>query len=57
MIWLMEIKINAITSYSLQEYLGYDNMLVLPALNKSGGFILFWKSYISLNFLHIGISL
>lgn len=52
MVWLMETKIDAVASYSLQRYLGFDNVFVLRASNKKGGFILFWKIYISLNLMH-----
>lgn len=48
----METKIDLVAFYSLQQYLGFDNVFVLPTLNKNGGFILFWKSSISLNFLY-----
>lgn len=41
MVWLMETKIDAVASYSLQRYLGFDNVFVLRASNKKGGFILF----------------
>lgn len=56
MVWLIGTKIDVVASYSLQQYLSFDNVFILPFLNKNGGFILFWKSSISLNFLCIGNS-
>lgn len=51
MIWLMETKIDATSSHSLQLYLCFDNSFISHMINMHDGFALFWNNSISLNFL------